>query len=714
MTERFLIFAPRGRDAAIIAQVLERGGLICDVCTGLPDLRSRLDGDVGGVLVTEEALETGDVQPLLDWVEAQPPWSDLPIIVLAPRQLGRRPPGAALMLERLGNVMLIERPINAETLLRGAEGALRARRRQYQARGMLQERERSEAELRRLNETLEQRVVARTRELEAAHETLAFALDSAGMGSWDLDLLTDTSRRSEQHDAIFGFSKPQEVWGARQFIAAVIDEDRPAVVAALDHARISGTLDIECRIKQAGDGVRWINAKGRVEYDGGGSQAKGGAGGRPVRMAGIVMDTTGRRLTEDALHQAQKMEAIGQLTGGVAHDFNNLLTVIVGGLDMVIRKPERTERVVRLAEAAMTAARRGEQLTQQLLAFSRRQMLRPETLDPRWLLREFEALAKRAVGEAVELVFEFAPSIHPVRVDPAQLESAVLNLVVNARDAINQGGNQGGNQLGQGGKGRDAGRITVTCRNVDLSQDTAVERNLAPGAYVEVAVADTGSGLDARTLARAFEPFFTTKEIGKGSGLGLSQVYGFMRSAGGDVMIESELDVGTTVRLLLPRSPDALAEQRPALLDSLPLRPAANDETVLLVEDDEQVLDMAIESLEELRYKVVVSRNAREALEHLNGADPIDVLFSDVVMPGGMNGAELAIEAQRLRPGLKVLLTSGYVGEAGAGQVVGEGLPVLTKPYRRDELAHKLRAVLGSGIDATPEEPKKPSALAGC
>ncbi|WP_419730690.1 ATP-binding protein [Lichenicola sp.] len=684
MTERFLIFAPRGRDAAIIAQVLERGGLVCDVCPGLAELWSQLDGDVGGVLVTEEALETGGVQPLLDWVEAQPPWSDLPIIVLAPRQLGLRPPAAALVLERLGNVMLIERPINAETLLRGAEGALRARRRQYQARGMLQERERSEAELRRLNETLEQRVAARTRELEAAHETLAFALDSAGMGSWDLDLVSDTSRRSGQHDAIFGFTEHQEVWGAREFLSAVIEDDRMPVAAAFDQALKSGTLDIECRIKQAGDGVRWIVAKGRVEYE----EASGGAARRPVRMAGIVMDTTGRRLTEDALHQAQKMEAIGQLTGGVAHDFNNLLTVIVGGLDMVIRKPERTERVVRLAEAAMTAARRGEQLTQQLLAFSRRQMLRPETLDPRRLLHEFEALAKRAVGEAVELVFEFAPAIHPVRVDPAQLESAVLNLVVNARDAIIQAGKAGGS-------GRAAGRITVTCRNVDLEQDLAVERTLAPGAYVEVAVADTGSGLDARTLARAFEPFFTTKEIGKGSGLGLSQVYGFMRSAGGDVLIESELGIGTTVRLLLPRSPDAVVEQKQAVVDSLPLRPAANDETVLLVEDDEQVLDMAIESLQELRYKVVVSRNASEALEYLNSDDPIDVLFSDVVMPGGMNGAELAIEAQRLRPGLKVLLTSGYVGEVGAGQVVGGGLPVLTKPYRRDELAHKLRMVLG-------------------
>ncbi|MGI4747688.1 MAG: ATP-binding protein [Janthinobacterium lividum] len=672
MVERFLILAPRGRDATIIAQVLDRGGIVSQACDGLAALRVCLDGDVGGVVVTEEALAETDLRSLLDWVDAQPPWSDLPIIVLATRQSARRSKPAAHLLERLGNVVLLERPINAETLLSGADSALRARRRQYQARGLLQERDRRETELRLLNETLEQRVHERTRELEAARETLAFALDSAGMGSWDLDLRSDVSRRSMQHDRIFGFAEPQPLWGRTLFLAVVVDEDRAIVAASFDQAVVTGRLDVECRIRRHDDSIRWIVAKGRVEYD---------ELLQPVRMAGVVMDTTERRQTEDALHQAQKMEAIGQLTGGVAHDFNNLLTVIVGGLDMVIRKPERTERVVRLAEAAMTAARRGEQLTQQLLAYSRRQMLQPETLDPCRLLQDFQELAQRAVGEAVELEFEFDPGVHSVRVDPVQFESAVLNLIVNARDAI-QGINGNG------------GSIKVTCRNIELGVEAASDRKLAPGSYVEVSVSDTGSGLDANTMARAFEPFFTTKEIGKGSGLGLSQVYGFMRSAGGDVAIESELGTGTIVRLYLPRSADAATEALPITSNLAPLR-QASDETVLLVEDDEQVLDMAIESLKELRYTVVVSRNAREAMEHLTGQVRIDVLFSDVVMPGSMNGAQLAIEAQRLRPGLKVLLTSGYVGESGADQLVGRGLPVLNKPYRRDELAQKLRVVLG-------------------
>jgi len=211
-----------------------------------------------------------------------------------------------------------------------------------------------------------------------------------------------------------------------------------------------------------------------------------------------------------------------------------------------------------------------------------------------------------------------------------------------------------------------------------------------------LSVTDNGCGLDEKALGHAFEPFFTTKDVGKGSGLGLAQVYGFARSAGGDVEMESKPGVGTTVRLLFPRSAEKPVDHHETGPSHLPLRRATTGETVLLVEDDEQVLTMAIESLEELRYRVVVSRNAREALDHLRGPDRIDIMFSDVVMPGGMNGAQLAVEARRLRPELRVLLTSGYVGEAETDQLVNEGLPVLTKPYQRDELAEKLRVVLGT------------------
>jgi CheY-like chemotaxis protein len=305
-------------------------------------------------------------------------------------------------------------------------------------------------------------------------------------------------------------------------------------------------------------------------------------------------------------------------------------------------------------------------------------MLRPETLNPNRLLLDFEGLARRAVGEAISLKFELDPGVFPIRVDPTQLESAVLNLIVNARDAMSGGGN-----------------ISVQSRNVHRDTNAVAEKGLPPGAYVMLSVTDNGSGIDAATMARAFEPFFTTKEVGKGSGLGLAQVYGFMRSAGGDVTIESEMGKGTTVRLFFPRSAEAATDSQRVAFSKVPLRRATRGETVLLVEDDEEVLRMAAESLEELHYKVVVSSDAKEALKHLTGETRIDIMFSDVVMPGGMNGAQLAVEARKLRPDLKILLTSGYVGQSGNHQVVDQGLTVLNKPYRRDELAEKLRLVLG-------------------
>ncbi len=671
--ERILILAPRGRDAAVSAQVFAGAGTLSEACHDLMVWLDGLRAGAGAALVTEEALE-GDLTDLFAWLDAQPAWSDFPFIVLATRQAGRRSERAAHRLARLGNVVLLERPVNAETLVSAAASALRARRRQYQARGLLLERERAQAQLRLANEDLERRVAERTREVQTAHENLAFALDAAGMASWDIDVRTGASRCSPRFDAVFGYGADGPRWDREGLFAHIVEDDREIAERVFATATETGTLDLECRIRRADGQVRWIALRGRIKY---------GDEGTAARIAGILMDRTDQRLTEEALRQAQKMEAIGQLTGGVAHDFNNLLTVIVGGLDMMLRRPEQVDRVKRLAEAAMGAARRGEQLTQQLLAFSRRQMLRPQTLNPNRLLIDFKPLAGRAAGGAVELVFDLDPALDPIRIDPAQFEAAVLNLVVNARDAMD-------GQTGQA-------RIAVTSRNVHLGTAAVADRGVAPGPYVVVSVTDTGSGIPPDKLQRVFEPFFTTKEVGKGTGLGLSQVYGFTRSAGGFAKIDSEVGRGTTVSLCFPRSTDPAGEEvgaGPAA--AIPLRRAGEGETVLLVEDDEPVLAMAIESLEELRYRVVVARNAAEALEHLSGVERIDILFSDVVMPGGMNGSQLAVEAQRLRPGIKILLTSGYVANLDEGQVIGLGeLPVLNKPYRRDELARSLRLVLG-------------------
>lgn len=672
--ECILILAPRGRDAAVISAVLDRSGLTNRICTDGAGWLDCLRAGAGTALVTEEALADGGTADLFAWLEAQSPWSDFPFIVLATRQAGRRTERAAELLRRLGNVVLLERPINAETLTSAVASSLRARRRQYQAREHLLERERAQEQLRLANEGLEQRVAERTREVEAAHETLAFALDAAGMTSWDIDIVTGAHRRSPRFDAVFGYDGAGRAWDRESFLAHVVEEDREAAEHAFAEVAQTGRLDLECRIRRGDGAVRWIAMRGQVKRD---------EAGTPLRIAGILMDRTDQHVTEEALRQAQKMEAIGQLTGGVAHDFNNLLTVIVGGLDMMLRRPEQVDRVKRLAEAAMGAARRGEQLTQQLLAFSRRQMLRPQTLNPNRLLIDFRPLAERAATGAVELAFDLDPALDPIRIDPAQFEAAVLNLIVNARDAL---------------EGRNGhARIAVTSRNVRLGTAAVADRGVPPGPYVVISVSDTGSGIPADKLQRVFDPFFTTKEVGKGTGLGLSQVYGFTRSAKGFAQIESEVGAGTTVSLYFPRSTDPASEEAgTGPVAAIPLRRAGEGETVLLVEDDEPVLGMAVESLEELRYRVIVARNAAEALEHLRGVERIDILFSDVVMPGGMNGSQLAAEAQRVRPGIKILLTSGYVANLDEGQVIGHGeLPVLNKPYRRDELARSLRLVLG-------------------
>jgi signal transduction histidine kinase len=385
-----------------------------------------------------------------------------------------------------------------------------------------------------------------------------------------------------------------------------------------------------------------------------------------------------RKVAEDSLRHAQRMEAIGNMTGGVAHDFNNLLTAVIGNLDMILRSTDGDGRIKRLAEAALRATTRGERLTHQLLMFARREVMRPETLNLNRLLLEFEGLMRRAVGETVEIQLNLDPGLDPAHVDQVQFEAALLNLVVNARDAL-----------------ADGGPIIIETGNVVLDEAYAVENpEVRPGAYVMVAVSDRGAGIGKADLPHVFEPFFTTKEVGKGSGLGLSQVYGFAKESGGHVKLYSEFGIGTTVKLYLPRSSERVADT--VRRDVVPLRSAAGGETILVVEDDEAVLATAVESLEDLGYHVLVAQNGREALDIVKGSAKIDILFSDIVMPGGINGAELAAEARRLRPSIKVLLTSGYTGAVLAGEHgLPPDVPVLGKPYRRDELAARLRVIVG-------------------
>ena len=380
-----------------------------------------------------------------------------------------------------------------------------------------------------------------------------------------------------------------------------------------------------------------------------------------------------RDQAEAQLARAQKLEAVGQLTGGVAHDFNNLLTVIIGALDLIQRHPADAARRERMIEAAQGAARRGERLTQQLLAFSRRQALKPERVRVDDLLAESEPLLRRAVGEAVTLAFVQGAAGAVTRIDPSQFEAAVMNLVVNARDATPPGGG-----------------IRLETRRLTLTQGEAED---APaGDYVCLSVHDTGEGMTPETVARAFEPFFTTKEPGRGTGLGLSQVYGFARQSGGTVTVDSAPGKGATVRIYLPLEAVEAADL-PAAAAPTPARRGPS-RRVLLVEDDASVGEMVEAMLADLGHEVVRAEAAAPALAILARPDRIDLMVTDLIMPGGMNGVALAHAAVALRPGLPVILTSGYTGET-LGAAEQAPWPLLSKPYPAETLAAIIEAVTG-------------------
>ncbi len=377
--------------------------------------------------------------------------------------------------------------------------------------------------------------------------------------------------------------------------------------------------------------------------------------------------------SREQLAHAQRLEAMGQLTGGVAHDFNNLLMIVTSSMDIILRSPGNAQKVEKFANAALQACARGQKLTQQLLTFASRQSATPETIDPNRTLSDLETLLQRAIGPGIQIVTDLASSADAILVDKVQFESAILNLVVNARDAMRDGGN-------------------VIIRTQNVAVDGPQPGGVAAGRYVKVSVRDVGGGMTEEVRMKAFDPFFTTKEVGSGSGLGLSQVYGFAKSAGGHVEIDSQLGLGTTVTLILPKSTEPLRAERASM--PLPIRKAQGTETVLAVEDDPGVLELAVTALEDLGYKVLTAVNASDALKILHHDQKIDLLFSDVIMPGGMNGAQLAVEARRIRPNLKILLTSGYTAEALAEEHgLPDGLEVLPKPYRHEDLAHKIRLV---------------------
>ena len=552
---RVLIHAPRGRDAAVVQTVLEQQGIGSLVCQGKQELLAALREGAASVILTEEALPglLSD-HGLSEWLQQQPPWSDFPFVVLATRRDGRRPDSDFRSLHSLGNLVLLERPLNAETLASAAESAVRARRRQYAAREHLEELKRPRSELERLNGELEDRILTRTRELASANDRL----------------------------------------------------------------------------------MKEINERERAQA---------------------------------ALTQVQKMEAIGRLTGGIAHDFNNLLHVVNMNLELVslYAKEEKVRPVV---ERAKSAARRGARLTNQLLSFARSQSLLPRLTRVNQLLLGMKDLLEISVGSGIEVELDLCEEDASVVLDASQLEMAILNLAVNSRDAMPEGGKL---------------KIATGTRFLDNDPD------LPAGDYVLLSIADSGTGIPANVLPKVFDPFFTTKPVGRGTGLGLSQVYGFARQSGGLARIRSEEGVGTTVDMLFPEA-DAEGEETVVKTRQQPAVPAlAGACHILVVEDDPDVRRVIVECLSLIGYKVTEAANGGEALAQLEAVKP-DLLVVDYAMPD-MTGAEVISEARKRVGDLPVILATGYADMAAVERLAGKPR-ILRKPFDIAALGDAVSSVL--------------------
>lgn len=491
-----------------------------------------------------------------------------------------------------------------------------------------------------------------------------------------LDLTGHVSSWNAGAERIKGYSRDEII--GHHFSRFYTEEEREAGVPTkgLQEAAANGRWETEgWRVRK--DGSRfWAH----VVID-----AIRNDNGELVGFAKITRDVTERKKAEEkleearkALFQSQKMEAVGQLTGGVAHDFNNLLTVIIGGLDTIARsQPTDMVRIKRALQMARHAADRAASLTSRLLAFSRKQALEPTPSDLNTVVREMADLLHRTLGEQIELERILSPRVWTVEVDQNQLETAVLNLAINARDAMPSGG-----------------KLTIETQNTFLDETyVARDAEVRPGQYVMIAVSDTGSGMSKSTLARVFEPFFTTKELGRGTGLGLSMVYGFVKQSGGHVTIYSEEGQGTTVKLYFPRH-FASADQTDAKVDKVEAPSASGDEVVLVVEDDPEVRAFSVTSLVELGYGVLEVADADAALSILQSSQRVDLLFTDVILPG-RSGRSLADETAIARPGLKILFTTGYSRNAIVHHGrLDAGVRLLQKPFTFDQLASRIRQVL--------------------
>ncbi len=662
-----LILAPRGRDAAIARDLFLRVGVASTHCRTLHELATALGPDVAFVMLTEDAIRDADLRPLVQWIDSQPAWSDLPVILVTNHGGGsEHNPIAGRWLDALGNVSFIERPFHPTTLLSVARAALKGRRRQHETRHLLA----------RLSES-EQR--------------LRIALLAGRLRAWELDFN--------------GAGLPDDDEGRlkvlRSALGTVHGDDCRHVLSSLQQS-IDGGEDyaVEFRCIDDAGSVRWLDVRARLLRD---------RSGRILRLVGLTTDITGRKQNDEALRQLndqlerrvaertaalqrahdaliaqiaererteeqlrhmQKLESIGQLTGGVAHDFNNLLTAVLGNLELLKKRLPANPDIDRLVDGAVQAAQRGASLTQRLLAFARRQALEPAPVDLADLARGMGELLRRMIGPRIEIRFDLPDGLPAAQADANQVELALLNLALNSRDAM-----------------PDGGTLAIA---LDLVECPAAP-DLAAGTYLRLSVVDTGSGMDGETLRRAIEPFFSTKEIGKGTGLGLSMIHGLAVQLGGALRLYSEQGNGTRAELLLPRAAGAAARAAPATPAT---QPAAEEKvgraTLLYVDDDVLISLSTVALLEDLGHTVIQANSGARALEVLRSDRKIDLLITDYAMPG-MTGVQLAEEARRLRPGLPILLATGY---ADLPAPTEPDLPRLGKPFVQSQLAERIAALI--------------------
>jgi PAS domain S-box-containing protein len=487
----------------------------------------------------------------------------------------------------------------------------------------------------------------------------------------DWDIVTGTVWWNEGAETQFGLDNANTGSGLGAWSSRIHPEDRASVLQSLDQDLATGETQWTARYRfQRADGSYvTVSDRGQIVRD---------HAGKAVRFLAGMRDVTEVHALEEQLRQSQRLEAVGQLTGGVAHDFNNLLTVMLGNAEVLEEELAGDPYRQSLAAMIVSAAQRGADLTQRLLAFARKQALSPASVDVNQLISGMDPLLRRALSESIEIALYPGQALWPALVDPAQLESALLNLSLNASDAMPKGG-----------------CLTIETENVDLDEEYCSRHpDVRPGRYVLVAVTDTGLGVAPELMPRLFEPFFTTKPKGKGTGLGLPMVYGFIKQSGGHIGIYSEVGQGTTVRMYLPRTPD---ETPTVSLPVLDISVPRGTEVVLLVEDDRLVRHYVAEQLQSLGYRVLLAEHGAAALPMLQGDDAIDLLLTDVIMPG-MSGRELADAARAMRPGLKVLYCSGYSEDAIIHQGrLDPGVQLLAKPFRRGELARRVREVLDAG-----------------